>query len=134
MSTDSVLWYSRVCIFNAFKSQTQGKLNMKYPFLLLKLFLFFISYIYVRLVCFISFPTFCFLTNVLEVVDVEIPFSLYIKSSYIVLMTQRLIQVPNNHLWLFSMEFKKHCCSWFIKVSLFQGSITERNFSIICLS
>ena len=71
---------------------------MKYPFLFLKLFLFFISYIYVRLVCFISFPTFCFLTNVLEVVDVEIPFSLYIKSCYIVLMTQRLIQVPKNHL------------------------------------
>ena len=52
---------------------------MENPLLFLKIFLFFINYVYSRLIYFISFSTFCFLTNVLQVVDVEILFLLYIK-------------------------------------------------------
>ena len=52
---------------------------MENPLLFLKIFLFFINYVYSRLIYFISFSTFCFLTNVLQVVDVEILSLLYIK-------------------------------------------------------
>ena len=51
---------------------------MQNPLLFLKIFLFFINHIYARIIYFISFSTFRFLTNVLQVVDVEI-FLLYIK-------------------------------------------------------
>ena len=81
MPIDGVLWLARVSIFNAFKFQTQVKSNMKNPFLFLRIFLFFISYIYARLIYLISFSTFRFLTNILQLVDVEIRyfFLLYIK-------------------------------------------------------
>ena len=52
---------------------------MENPLIFLKIFLFFINYTYSRQIYFISFSTFCFLTNVLQVVDVEILFLLYIK-------------------------------------------------------
>ena len=52
---------------------------MENPSLFLKVVLFFINYIYARLIYFISFSTFCFLINVLQMVDVEILFLLYIK-------------------------------------------------------
>ena len=52
---------------------------MENPLIFLKIFLFFINYAYSRQIYFISFSTFCFLTNVLQVVDVEILFLLYIK-------------------------------------------------------
>ena len=81
MPIDGVLWLARVSIFNAFKFQTQVKSNMKNPLLFLRIFLFFISYIYARLIYLISFSTFRFLTNILQLVDVEIRyfFLLYIK-------------------------------------------------------
>ena len=79
MRTDSVLRRARVRIFNALKSQTLVKSYMENPFLFLKIFLFFINYIYGRVTYFISFSTFCFLTNVLQLVDVEILFLLNIK-------------------------------------------------------
>ena len=79
MPIDVVLWLARVGIFNAFKFQTQVKSNMKNPLLFLKIFLFFINYIYARLIYLISFSTFRFLINILQLVDVEILFLLYIK-------------------------------------------------------
>ena len=68
MPVDSVLWHARVGIFNAFQFQTQVKSNMKNPKLFLKIYLFFINYIYARLIYFISFSTFrsSLLTNVLK--------------------------------------------------------------------
>ena len=77
MAADSVTWRTRVGIFNAFKSQIQVKPNMENPLLFLKIFLFFINYINARLIYFIFFSTFCFLTNVLQVVVVEILFTKY---------------------------------------------------------
>ena len=74
MPIDGVLWGARVGFFNAFKFQTQVKSNMKNPLLFLKIFLFFINYVYARLIYLISFSTFCFLTNILQLVDVEILF------------------------------------------------------------
>ena len=79
MPIDVVLWLARVGIFSAFKFQTQVKSNMKNPLLFLKIFLFFINYIYARLIYLISFSTFRFLINILQLVDVEILFLLYIK-------------------------------------------------------
>ena len=79
MPIDGVLWGARVGFFNAFKFQTQVKSNMKNPLLFLKIFLFFINYVYARLIYLISFSTFCFLTNIFQLVDVDIFFLLYIK-------------------------------------------------------
>ena len=79
MPIDVVLWLARVGIFSAFKFQTQVKSNMKNPLLFLKIFLFFINYIYARLIYLISFSTFCFLINILQLLDVEILLLLYIK-------------------------------------------------------
>ena len=80
MPIDNDLRRARVGIFNAFKSQIQVKPNMKNPLLFLKIFLFFIDCIYARLIYFMSFSTFSFLTNVLQLVDVDILFLLYIKT------------------------------------------------------
>ena len=79
MLIDGVLWRARLGIFNAFKFQTQVKPNMKNLLLFLKIFLFFINYVYARLIYLISFPKFRFLTNILQLVDVDILFLLYIK-------------------------------------------------------
>ena len=79
MPIDNVLWRARVGIFNAFKFQTQVKPNMKNALPFLKIFLFFINYIYARLIYLISFDPFRFLTNIFQLVDVEILILLYIK-------------------------------------------------------
>ena len=79
MPIDGVLWRARVGIFNAFKFQTQVKSHMKNPLLFLKIFMCFINYIYARLIYLITFNTFRFLTNILQLADVEILFLLYIK-------------------------------------------------------
>ena len=78
MPIDGVSWRARLGIFNAFKFQTQVKANMNNALLFLKIFLFFIYYIYARLIYLISFSTFRS-TNILQLVDVEILFLLYIK-------------------------------------------------------
>ena len=134
MPIHGVLWRTRVGIFNGFKSQTQVKSNMKNPLLFLKIFLFFINYIYARLIYLISFSTFPFLTNILQLVDVEILFLLCFK---ILLNFCGDMEInPGPKQW--SLTF----CHWnlngvavheFIKISLLQGYITERNFDI-CLS
>ena len=135
MLIDGVLWRARVGIFNAFKFQTQVKSNMKNPLLFLKIFLFFINYIYARLIYLISFSTFRFLTNILQLVDVEILFLLYIKILLYCCGDIEINPGPKRS----SLTF----CHWnlngvaaheFIKVSLLQGYMTERNFDIICLS
>ena len=87
MPIDNVLWRARVGIFNAFKFQTQVKPNMKNALPFLKIFLFFINYIYARLIYLIAFSTFRFLTNILQLVDVEILFYYILKSCYIFVVT-----------------------------------------------
>ena len=77
MPVDGVLRRARVGIFNALKFQTKVKSNMKNPLLFLKIFLFFINYIYATLIHLISFSTFRFLTNILQLVDVDIFFTIY---------------------------------------------------------
>ena len=79
MPIDGGLWCTRVGIFNALKFQAQVKSNIKNPWLFLKIFLFFINYIYAKLIYLISLSTFRFLTNIPQLVDVEILFLLYIK-------------------------------------------------------
>ena len=125
---DGVLWHARVGIFNVFKFQTQVKSNMENPLLFLKIFLFFINYIYVRLIYLISFSTFRFLTNILQLVDVEILFSLYIK---ILLYFCGDIEInpgpKRSHLTFYHWNLNGVVAHEFIKVSLLQGYITERN-------
>ena len=125
MPIDGVLWRARVGIFNAFKFQTQGKSNMKNPLLFLKIFLFFIYYINARLIYLISLSTFCFLTNILQLVDVEILFSLYIKILLYCCGDIEINPGPKRS----SLTF----CHWnlngvasheFIKVLLLQGYMT----------
>ena len=79
MPIDGGLWCTRVGIFNALKFQAQVKSNIKNPWLFLKIFLFFINYVYAKLIYLISLSTFRFLTNIPQLVDVEILFLLYIK-------------------------------------------------------
>ena len=107
---------------------------MKNPLLFLKIFLFFINYIYARLIYFISFSTFCFLTNVLQVLDCSSVLQvLYIK---ILLYCCDDIEInPGTKHW--SLTF----CHWSLNgiaadefISLLQGYTTEHNFDIICLS
>ena len=101
---------------------------MKNPLPFLKIFLVFINYIYSRVIHFISFSTFPFLTNVLLVVDIEIPFLLYIKFLLYCSGDIDINPGPKQS----SLTF----CHWnlngivaheFIKTSLLQGYITERN-------
>ena len=82
---DCVLWRARVGISNAFKFQAQVKSNMKNPLLFQKIFLLFINYIYTRIIYLISFSTFRFLKNILQLVVVEILFYYILKSCYIYL-------------------------------------------------
>ena len=134
MPIDSVLWCARVGVFNAFKFQTKVKSNMKNWLLFLKIFLFFINYIYARLIYLFSLSTFHFLTNILQLVDVGMHFLQYIK---ILLYCCGDIEINSGPKWS-SLTF----CHWnlnsvaaheFIKVSLLQGYITECNFDI-CFS
>ena len=98
MPIDGVLWRTRVRIFNVFTFQTQVKSNMKNPLLFPKIFLFFINYIYDRLMYLLSFSTFRFLTDILQLLDAEIFFYYLLKSCFIFVVTERLIQVPNDRL------------------------------------
>ena len=77
---DGILWHARVSIFNAFNFQRQVKSKMKNPLLFLMIFLFFINYIYAKLIYLIPFFTFCCFTNIYQLVEVEILFLLYIKT------------------------------------------------------
>ena len=49
----------------------------------------------------LSFSTFRFLTDILQLVDAEIFFYYLLKSCFIFVVTERLIQVPNDRLWRF---------------------------------
>ena len=101
-----------------------------------KIFLFFINYIYARLNFHDqTFSKFLFLTNILQLVDVEILFLQYIKILLYFCGDIEINPGPKRS----SLTF----CDWnlnyfaaheFITVSLLQGYITERIFDIICLS
>ena len=52
---------------------------MENPLLFLKIFLFFINYIYARLNHLSLYSAFCLLTNILQLVDIEICFLPFIK-------------------------------------------------------
>ena len=101
---------------------------MENPLLFLKIFLFFINYIYVRLIHLISFSTFRFLTDILQLVDVDILFLLYIK---ILLYFCDDIEInpgpKRSHLTFYHWNLNGVVAHEFIKVSLLQGYITERN-------
>ena len=122
MLIDGVLWHARVGIFNASKFQTQVKSNMKNPLLFLKILLFFINYIYARLIYLISFSTFRFLRKILQLVDVETLFLISIKILLYFCGDIEINPGPKRS----SLTF----CHWnlndvaaheFIKVSLLQG-------------
>ena len=135
MLINGVLWRARVGIFNAFKFQTQVKSNMKNPLLFLKIFLFFINYIYARLIYLISFSTFRFLTNIFQLVDVEILFLLYSKILLCCCSGIEINPGPKRSSWTFChRNLNGVAAHEFIKVSLLQRYITECNFDIICLS
>ena len=129
-----VLWRARVGIFNAFEFQTQVKSNMKNPLLFLKIFLLFINYIYATLIYLISFSKFRFLTNILQLLDVEILFLLYIK---ILLYFCGDIEInpgpKRSSLTFCPRNLNGVAAHEFIKVLLLLGYITECNFDIICL-
>ena len=134
MPIDNVLWCTRVGHFNAFKSRTQEKR-------FLKIILFLIYFIFSRLIHCISFSTFKYIsstfrsiTNHLEVGNVEILYLLYMKALLICCGDIEINPGPNQSSSTF--------CHWnlngitthdFIKISLLQEYITDRNFDI-CLS
>ena len=102
----------------------------------LKIFLFFINYIYARLNFYDqTFSKFRFLTNILQLVDIEILFLLYIK---ILLYFCGDIEInpgpKQSSLTFCDWNLNDFAAHEFIKVSLLQGYITERIFDIICLS
>lgn len=72
MPTDNVSWRAKRGIYNKLQYQTQGRSKLKAPLLFLKVHLFFINYIFVRLFCCISHSALRFLTNFLKVIDFEI--------------------------------------------------------------
>ena len=96
------------------------------------IFLFFINYIYAKLIYLISLSTFRFLTKILQLVDVEIIFLLYIK---ILLYFCGDIDInpgpTRSSLTFYHWNLNGVAAHEFIKVSLLQGYITERNFDII---
>ena len=104
---------------------------MENPLLFLKIFLFFINYIYVRLIYFVFFSTFNFLTNVFQVLNVEILVLLNIK---ILLYCRGDIEInpgPKQSSFPFC-HWNLNCIAAheFVKTLLLQGHITERNFDI----
>ena len=132
MPIDGVLWRARVGIFNAFKFQTQVKSHMKNPLLFLKIFMCFINYIYARLIYLITFNTFRFLTNILQLADVEILFLLYIKILLYFCGDTDINPGPTrSSLTFYHWNLNGVAAHEFIKVSLLHGYITERNFDII---
>ena len=132
MPIDDGLWRKRVGIFNALKFQAQVKSNIKNPWLFLKIFLFFINYIYAKLIYLISLSTFRLLTNILQLVHVEILFLLCIK---ILLYFCGNIDInpgsSRSSLNFYHWNLNGVAAHEFIKVSLLHGYITERNFDII---
>ena len=74
MPMDNVSWRVKRGIYNTLEYQTQGRSKLKAPLFFLKVLLFFINYILVRLFCCISHSALRFLTNFLKVIDLEIRF------------------------------------------------------------
>ena len=132
MPIDVGLWRKRVGIFNALKFQAQVKSNIKNPWLFLKIFLFFINYIYAKLIYLISLSTFRLLTNILQLVDVEILFLLCIK--ILLYFCGNILINPGSSrssLNFYHWNLNGVAAHEFIKLSLLQGYITECNFDII---
>ena len=132
MPIDNVLWRARVGHVSAFKYQTQGNSEMRYPLSFLKIILFLIYFIFSRLIRCISFSTFHYIystfrsiTNHLEAGNVEMLYLLYCGCI-------EIIPGPKQS----SLTF----CHWnmngiaahdFTKISLLQGYITDRYFDIM---
>ena len=100
---------------------------MEDPLLFLTIFLFFINYIYAKLNHLSLYSAFCLLTDVLQVVDIEICFLPCIK---ILLYCCGDIEINPG-----SKQSSLTFCHWnlnaiaaheFIIISLLQGYITER--------
>ena len=100
---------------------------MENPLLFLKIFLFFINYIYAKLNRLSLYSAFCLLTDVLQVVDIEICFLPCIK---ILLYCCGDIEINPG-----SKQSSLTFCHWnlnaiaaheFIVISLLQGYVTER--------
>ena len=94
----------------------------------------FINYIFVRLIYYISYSTLQFLTKLLKVIEVEILFLLYIK---LFLCYFGDIELNPGH-----KKSSLTSCHWnlnsiaaheFVKISLIQEYITERNTDILYL-
>ena len=101
-----------------------------------KIFLLCINYIYARLnFHYQTFSKFLFLTNILQLVDVEILFLQYIK---ILLYFCGDIEInpgpKRSSLTFCDWNLNDFAAHEFITVSLLQGYITERIFDIIYLS
>ena len=135
MPIDNVLWRARVGSFNAFKFEAQGSSKFNDPLSFLKILLLFMNYIFSRLIYHTFYISVRYSINLLDIIGVEVLALLYIKILLYCCGDIELNPGPKQS----SLTF----CHWnlngiaahdFIKISLLQGYITNRNFDIICSS
>ena len=135
MPIDNVLWRARVGSYNAFKFEAQGSSKFNDPLSVLKILLLFMNYIFSRLIYHTFYISVRYSINLLDIIGVEVLALLYIKILLYCCGDIELNPGPKQS----SLTF----CHWnlngiaahdFIKISLLQGYITNRNFDIICLS
>ena len=139
MPIENVLWRARVGRFNAFKSRMQENSEMRYPLSFLMIIAFLIYLIFSRLIHCVSFSTFHYIsstfrsiTNHLEAGNVEMLYLLYIKA---LLNCCGYIEInpspKQSPLTFCHWNFNGIVAHEFIKISLLQRYITDRNFDII---